>query len=296
MQSLGDIRRLLEERGLRPNKSLGQNFLVDQNLLTKLVDTSGVGAGDLVLEVGPGTGVLTETLLERGAHVVACELDHGLADLLRERLGGTPGFTLIEGDCLTRKTSLNAEIEAALEGRGFRLVANLPYGAASPLMVMMAVRSAGADPTRCLGQYVTIQREVAQRLRAAPGSRDFGELGVVVQAMCSVRQVARLGPECFWPRPKVDSEMVAIEPLDAPLAHDLAGLIRCCRMLFTRRRKQLGGILGDQGFELDASLGLDRTVRPEDLRVEQIIALARSVAAQAHPGSERMGEREGPSG
>src|SRR4051812_5019410 len=106
MQTLIQIRALLEERGLAPRKSLGQNFLIDQNLIRKLVDASGVGAGDLVLEVGPGTGTLTEELLERGCEVVACELDRGLAELLRERLGANPRFTLVEGDCLASKREI----------------------------------------------------------------------------------------------------------------------------------------------------------------------------------------------
>src|SRR6186713_2406397 len=113
MQTLAQIRELLESRGLAPRKSLGQNFLIDHNLIRKLVDASGAAAGDLVLEVGPGTGALTEELLDRGCRVIACELDRGLAELLRERFAATAGsgrFTLIEGDCLASKRALADEL------------------------------------------------------------------------------------------------------------------------------------------------------------------------------------------
>lgn len=284
MQTLGQIKRLLEERGLRPSKALGQNFLCDHNLIRRLVDAAAVGDGDVVLEIGPGTGALTEELLERGCRVVACELDRGLADLLRERFGGaTDGrFVLIEGDCLAGKHALNPAIIGALGGRAFKLVANLPYGAASPLMVTLATehppkpRASDAKPA-CLGQFVTIQREVAERLRAGPGSKDYGELGVLVQAMCEVRRLAVLPPGCFWPQPKVTSEMVAISPRAQALTGDPARLSEVCRLLFTQRRKQLGSILARAGLDEGLTLpeGVERTMRPEQLTIERLVALGR---------------------
>ncbi len=260
---------MLELRGLSPRHALGQNFLCDHNLIRRLVDASGVMAGDLVLEVGPGTGALTDHLLERGCTVVACELDRGLAELLRERLGERPDFTLIEGDCLHGKRSLNPAIVEALGGRSFTLVANLPYGAASPLMVTLLV-----DHPGCTGMHVTIQREVAERLRARVGTRDYGELGIIVQALAEVKKIATLSPECFWPRPKVTSEMVSVVRRAVPLTDDPQRLLDLCRRLFTQRRKQLGTILG-RGTALPA--GIDASQRPEQLSIERLVELGRAL-------------------
>lgn len=259
---------MLDAHGLAPKKSLGQNFLIDRNLGKKLVDEAGVGAGDLVLEVGPGAGALTELLLERGCEVVACEMDGGLAGLLRERFAAPFGerFTLVEGDCLSGKRTLNPAIVEALRGRPFTMVANLPYNAASPLMAVLLT-----DFPTCRAQYVTIQKEVGERLAARPGTKEYGALGVLAQALATVRRVAVLPPECFWPRPGVTSAMVELRRRDDPLTDDPATLGALCHALFSRRRKQIGSILGR-----DAALpsGVTHDMRPERMTVEQFCALA----------------------
>lgn len=277
MQTLTEMKRLLEERGLAPRKALGQNFLIDQNLVRKLVDASGAAPGDLLLEVGPGTGTLTEELLSRGCEVVACELDRGLAQLLRDRLvapeGGQPvggRLTLVEGDCLQSKRSLNPAVLAALRGRPFKLVANLPYGAATPLITTLLT-----SHPECPAMYVTVQREVADRLAAGPGSKDYGPLSVVVGASADVRLIANLPPECFWPKPDVTSAMVAVVRREKPVIEDLGALGVLCQRVFGQRRKQLGSILGrDREFPL----GIRATQRAEELSVEQLAALSKMVA------------------
>ena len=271
MQTLAEIRSLLDAHGLAPKKSLGQNFLIDHNLIRLLVETSGVQSGDVVLEIGPGTGTLTEELLARGCRVVACELDDGLAGLLTGRFADQAAqgrFTLIHGDCLERKSVLNPALQKELAGHEFRLVANLPYGAASPLMVMLS------RDERCRGQYVTVQREVAERVRANPGSRDYSELSVLVQACGVPKRIATLPPECFWPRPKVVSEMLAIEPLpesDRISDQQYESLAVLCRTLFTQRRKQIGAILGrSRAFPT----GIEPEWRPEQLVLRDFVRLA----------------------
>lgn len=278
MQTLTDIKRLLDERGLAPKKALGQNFLVDANLVRKLVAASGVGPGELAVEVGPGTGVLTEALLEAGADVIACEMDTGLAALLRDRLGPDDRFTLIEGDCLARKTELNAELAAAVGDRPFRLVANLPYGCATPLMLTLLTRFPA-----CSGLYVTIQQEVGDRLAAGPErSKAYGAISVVAQALARVERVATLPRECFWPRPDVTSVMMALPRRADPLEPDPArwpGLARTAAGVFAQRRKQLGSILRRLGA--DESVlppGATASQRPEELGVEGLVRLCRSIA------------------
>jgi len=269
MQTLAEIRAALDEYGLSPRRALGQNFLIEQNLIRRLVDESGAGETDLVLEIGPGTGTLTEELLERGCEVVACELDEGLADYLGDRLGLHTHFTLISGDCLENKRALSRDVRDALAGRPFRLVANLPYGAATPVMLALLV-----NHPECAGLYVTIQREVADRLLASPSTRAYGSISVVAQTLAEVRMLARLRPDCFWPRPDVESAMVAMERRDVPAEVSPARLATFCQRLFTMRRKQLGSVLGD---DVKWPPGVNRSYRAEQLSPAQIVALCRRV-------------------
>lgn len=256
---------MLAARGLSPRKALGQNFLIERTLIARLLDAAEASPGDTVLEVGPGTGTLTEALLERGCRVVACELDRGLAQLLRERLGSNPQFTLIEADCLQTGRQLNADLLPALGDGPFKVIANLPYQAATPLMLNLLCEHA-----RCSVMAVTIQREVADRLAAPPGGKDFGTLGIVAQAMSEVSLIAKLPPECFWPRPDVTSAMVLIRRRVQPMTDDPTGLSEFCQRLFSKRRKQLGAILGRA---IAWPEGVKAEDRPESLSVQSLIAL-----------------------
>ena len=238
MQTLTDIRALLDAYGLAPKKSLGQNFLCDHNLIRRLVDRSSVGKGDLVLEVGPGTGALTDELVERGCEVIACEMDDGLAGLIRDRFEGC--VTLVHGDCLASKREISPEIIEAIDGRPFTLVANLPYNAASPLMMTLACAHAN-----CMGMDVTVQKEAAERLRAEPNTKAYGEVSVIAQALFKVERVATLPPRCFWPSPKVTSEMLSLDRRDTPLTDDPPALARGVHILFSERRKQIGRLFDD---------------------------------------------------
>lgn len=271
MQTLSEIRALLEARGLRPKHRLGQNFLHDKNQLRKLIDAAHVQPGEVVLEVGPGTGTLTEALLERGAEVIACELDPDMSAIVRERLGDC--VTLIEGDCLESGRRLHPAVLESMRGRAFALVANLPYHAASPLMAALAL-----DHPECRGQFVTIQREVADRLLAEPGTKAYGPLTIIIRALADVERIGVLKPSCFWPPPQVDSAMVSIVPrTGASIAQDeRQSFARFVTQLFTKRRKQLGTILGRDRAADWWPHGIDPEQRPETLPVEQVIALWRA--------------------
>lgn len=264
MQSISEIRAILGERGLSPRHRFGQNFLHDKNQLAKLVQAANVSKDDLVLEVGPGTGTLTEAMLERGAQIIACELDRDLAAVIADRLGDR--ITLIVGDALGRARQLNPEIIAAINERPFKLVANLPYNIASPLMTTLLI-----DHPACLGQYVTIQKEVADRLLAQPGTKAYGPLTVIVQAFGEVTRLATLKPASFWPQPKVNSAMVALVPRRQPGIADPQAFSRFVTQLFAKRRKQLGSIFGrDRRWPK----GVTAEMRPEALSVLQLIELS----------------------
>lgn len=281
---------MLDSRGLRPKHRLGQNFLHDQNLIRKMVMRAAIKPGDLVLEVGPGTGALTEALWEAGAVVIAVEIDSGMAEIVLSRaslyadgrlpllavptvFGASPvqiraaalGFTLIRGDCLDGKHCLAPALLAAIAGRPFKLVANLPYGAATPLMILLAT-----EHPNCLGQYVTIQREVADRLGARAKSEAYGSLSVAVALFARSELIAHAPPSCFWPAPEVTSSIVAIEPVQPRPTHDPRALAALLHQLFGQRRKQIGSILGR---ETKLPAGITPMMRAEELSPDQFAQL-----------------------
>ncbi len=267
-QTLSEIKALLASRGLRPKHALGQNFLHDGNHLRAIVEAAGVTPGDRVLEVGPGTGTLTGALLDAGAVVTAVELDDALAGLVQERFGGHEGFSLVRGDCLDGKHGLNKEMMGLVGDGPFKLVANLPYQAASPLLANLA----GLEARPMSVAVVMLQKEVADRLSAGPGSKIYGALGVLLQSGFEVERVAVLPASCFWPQPKVQSAVVRMVRLDEPLVTDLPAFGRFLHRLFAQRRKQLGAVLG-RGFDFPE--GVDPDDRAEDLPPEVLAELFR---------------------
>lgn len=277
MQTLAQIRELLDLAGHGPKKALGQNFLIDRNLVAKLIDSSGVGPGDLALEIGPGTGTLTQGMLERGVRVIACELDSDLSRVLRETLGQRfpDTFTLIEGDCLDGKRAMNPEVTRLLADRPFRLVANLPYHAATPLMLILMSRHPA-----CSGMFVTIQQEVVDRLAAHPGTKEFGAISVLAQALGKVERIAKLPPECFWPRPEVTSAMMSWRRDPGVLIDPewWVAMGETVQTLFQSRRKQMGKAVRQlAGGEIAWPEGVQPSDRVEGLSVAQIEALARAI-------------------
>jgi 16S rRNA (adenine1518-N6/adenine1519-N6)-dimethyltransferase len=274
-QTLTEIKALLASQGLHPKKRFGQNFLHDANHMRRIIDAAEVEPGDLVFEVGAGTGALTERLLEAGARVIAVEIDRDLEAILRDRLSPyEERVTLVVDDVLDGKHELDPTVRRLVvsEGNaagGFKHIANLPYNVASPLLVNLVV-----DYPQMKCAVVMVQREVAQRLRAAPGGKDYGPLSVMVQAMCEVEAVSVLPPSCFWPQPQVDSSVVKLKRRPQPLTPDPRRLARMLHTLFSKRRKQLGSILGR-----DTKLpeGIDPKARPESLTVEQLIHMAETI-------------------
>lgn len=284
MQTLTHIQSLLSARGIAPRHALGQNFLHDHNQIRKLVARAGIAPGDTVLEIGPGTGALTVALIAAGARVIAAELDRDMCEIVTaeaaracaaERPAGSPppaeAFALVPGDCLAGKRLLAPQLAAALGDHPFALVANLPYHAATPLMLNLL-----CDWPTCRGQFVTIQRDVADRLAAAPASGQYGAISVVTALLGTVEMVSVLPPGCFWPAPKVTSAMVAIEPRRPRPGIDTVRLSAFLHRVFSMRRKQLGRILGDG---VDWPEGVERRMRPEQLSPAQLLSLCLRVPA-----------------
>ncbi len=247
MQSVGNI-ALAEElrrRGIRPSRKLGQNFMIDRAMLDFIVKASGVDAGDIVLEVGTGAGFLTERLCQKALWVVSVEIDRGLYELSLERLAPFPNLTLVHADALGASHRWGADVVQAVaaareraSGAALRLVANLPYSAATPI-VQAVLEGEGA--TEFAGALFTCQKEVAGRLLAGPGTDAFGYISVLSALLADRKLVKTLGPGVFWPKPKVDSAIVEITPSaeKRALAGDLQNLRRVVSVLLTQRRKRL---------------------------------------------------------
>jgi 16S rRNA (adenine1518-N6/adenine1519-N6)-dimethyltransferase len=291
MQTLTEIRRLLEQEELAPRRRWGQCFLIDGNLMAKLLELAELPAGAAVLEVGAGTGSLTEELLARGASVVAVEVDPGLCRLLRSRLVGQQGFALIEADALAGKAGLSPAVLDALPPVA-HLVANLPYGIATPLVAECLISSwrAQAGEGRCCRfdrLTFTVQREMSDRLNASPGGRDYGPVSVLVALLGRLRLGSAVPASAFWPAPKVASRMVRIDfdPAGAGALKDLQTLRAILAAVFAHRRKQIGSILrrkpvGIDGDALAAALeraGIDTSLRAEAIAPAQYLTVANAL-------------------
>lgn len=283
---------MLSEAGIRPSRRRGQSFLIDANLLTKLVESADLTGDEVVLEVGSGTGSLTAMLAERAARVVTIEIDAGLAALAQRRVAGFGNVTWLVGDALARKSELNpALVEAVREAVGaasglLLLVANLPYGIASPLIADLLL---GDLPVARM--CVTIQREVADRLVARPGTPDYGALSVLVQTAGRVRNLALLRPEVFWPRPKVFSRMLRLDVAPEHVADPgrLRSVMCVARTGFTQRRKHLRRVLASRWpiEQVDAAMeaaGLARDARAESVPVEAWQVLAAHLSGGVQEG------------
>ena len=260
-------RELLAKLGHEPKRFLGQNFLVDGNIVRKSLELAGVQPGDTVVEIGPGLGTLTSALLEAGAAVWAVERDRSLHAHLAETL--VPRFSstlhLIEGDAIDRPLAALPPERAAA---GFKIVANLPYAIATPWLD--AVLS-GPLPERMV---LMRRQEAAQRYVAQPGTKTFGAISVFLQSAYAVAPGHRVDAGCFYPRPDIESYLLSLVRRPAPFVFSAPTktLIRAC---FQQRRKQIGGLLrhrlpdgGKAWLDRLADAGWPAQTRPEAIPVE----------------------------
>jgi 16S rRNA (adenine1518-N6/adenine1519-N6)-dimethyltransferase len=282
--SVASVRDLLTRHGLLARRDLGQNFLVDPALARKLVARSGVAPGDTVLEIGAGLGVLTCALAEATARVVSLEVDAGLVGALVKE-GSLPANV-----DLRHEDALRADLAALLPPAGpARVVANLPYAIAAPLLRRLLDLRERLD-----GWSVMIQREVAHRLEAGPGSRDYGSLAVLHSLTVRVESGFDLHARCFYPVPRVTSRFLSIRPLRDPILSpgELVGVERIVRAAFRHRRKTLANslrtALGTGGsfppellLDVLTSLGREPSIRAEQLEPEELLELARRLTDAA---------------
>jgi 16S rRNA (adenine1518-N6/adenine1519-N6)-dimethyltransferase len=246
-QTTAYLKELFGQVGFTIDARRGQNFLVDLNLLDLITRAAEIGPRDVVLEVGTGTGSLTERLAAAAGRVVTAEIDPRLAQLARDRLVERDNVTIVEGDVLARKHRFApafldavAEATAALPGGRLLLVANLPYCVATPVISNLL-----ALPRPFDAAIITVQREMAERMTAAPGTSSYNALSVWVGAQCRGEILRVLSPTVFWPRPAVDSAIVRLdlEPERRARISDLTRFHHFVRDVFCHRRKLLRGVL-----------------------------------------------------
>lgn len=273
------IREVLDGLGRRPRRRLGQNFLADPNLRDAIVAAAAPRPGDLVLEVGPGLGTLTEGLLATGARVLAAEIDPDLADFLESELAGEPGFRLVRGDAMGRKRLADG-LRAALDeerarARRYLLVSNLPYSISTPLLA--AVAGDAAPPERIV---VMVQKEVGERMTGRPGTGEYGPLAVLLALRGEARILREVGGRVFSPPAPVRSAVVEVVRRPVERADLVAG-DRAARAAFLHRRKTVRRALLAAGFPGEAvetaieAAGADPQFRPEVLSPEQFVSIGR---------------------
>ena len=265
-------RHILKAFDLRASKKLGQNFLIDSGVVKKIVDAAEISDGDEVLEIGPGIGTLTQGLLEAGAKVTAVELDKKLPAVLAETLAGYENFKLIQGDIL------KVDVEKIMPPN-FKVVANLPYYITTQILLTLLEKKLPVT------KIVTmVQKEVAERMTAAPNSKIYGAMTVAVQFRADVKIAFEVPPSAFLPRPEVTSAVVVCDVRESPFkVADENYFIKVVRAAFGQRRKTLINSLIGAGFNREKILSalevanISSKLRAENLSIEDFVNLSNNL-------------------
>ena len=267
------IHELLNDAGLAPRRDLGQNFVADPNTVRRIASLAGVGPGDSVVEIGAGLGSLTLALAETGADVTAVEVDRGIVPILRDVVADVANVRVVEADAMT------ADWGTILAERDrWTLIANLPYNVATPLVADLL-----DGVPAVTSMLVMVQREVAERLAAAPGSKQYGAVSVKVAYWATARVVGVVPATVFVPRPNVESALVRIDRRMPPSTEPDA-LFPLVRQAFGQRRKMLRrSLAGTVSAEQFAAAGVDPQLRPEQLAVDDWCRLADAVTVGTVP-------------
>lgn len=269
------IREIKERYGFKLSKSLGQNFLTDKNIIDKIIDATEISRGDLVIEIGPGIGVLTAEAARRAEKVVAIEIDRNLIPILEDTLSDFDNIEILNQDVL--KTDLNKVITESGCQKA-KIIGNLPYYITTPIIMAILESGVKADSIT-----IMMQKEVADRIKAQPGTKVYGALSVAVQYYCTVQTVAIVPKEVFYPIPKVDSAVLRLDiRKDKPVdLIDERMFFRCIKAGFGQRRKTLsnslmsiGEVTKDVVRECLSSVGIDEKRRAETLSLDEFANLA----------------------
>lgn len=263
---------IIKKYGFDFKKNFGQNFLTDYNILTGIADSAEVSSDDCVLEIGPGIGSLTQVIAERAKKVIAVEIDNKLIPILEDTLSGYKNIEIINADIL--KTDISAIISSC--GGEIKVVANLPYYITTPIIMALLERQYNIKSIT-----VMIQKEVADRISASCGSKDYGALSVAAQYYCDVNYDFTVSASCFIPRPKVDSSVITLTPLKEKRykTNDEKLFFKIVKCAFGQRRKtfinsianQSGlSVTKDELSEILESMGLDARIRGEALSIQQL--------------------------
>ncbi len=271
---------ILSRYNIRLTKSLGQNFLTDANIIRKITEAGELTPEDLVVEVGPGIGALTVSLAKQAGKVIAVEIDKNLIPALHETTGPYPNITVIHEDIL------KADVHSMLQGWNGRvkIISNLPYYITTPVVMMFLESNLPIER-----MVLMVQKEVAQRMAAKPGTKDYGALSVGVQVAGTPRVLFQVSKNCFIPKPDVDSSVLRIV-LENRLLQEIKDrkvFYNCVRAAFSQRRKTLiNALSGAPNFRLDKEtvkalidrMGLKEMIRGEELSVQQFITLSNLMA------------------
>ncbi len=267
---------LVKKHGFKFTKSLGQNFLIDDNIVDKIVAGAGIGPGDKIIEVGPGIGTLTREMASRAQNLMAVEIDKNLIPILEDTLGDYDNVKIVNEDII--KADIKGLIDENLSGGPVKLVANLPYYITTPIIMRFLEENINVTDI-----VVMVQKEVAERMNAQPGGKDFGALSVAVQYYCDTEIVAKVPRHLFVPQPNVDSIVIAlrIRPERKYKVDDEDLYFKVVKAAFGQRRKTLlnsissmGNLAKDQVKEALEEAGIDPKRRGETLSLDEFAILS----------------------
>lgn len=272
------VKEILERYGFKFSKSLGQNFLIDGNIVRKIVDEGDITSEDYIIEIGPGMGTLTEELALRAKKVVAIEIDDTLLPILDETLGKYDNVEIIHGDVL--KIDIEKLIEEKLSGGPVKVVANLPYYVTTPIIAKLI-----EDNLNLQSIIVMVQKEVAERMEAGPGGKEYGSLSVFVNFYSKPEIVVKVPKTVFMPQPKIDSAVIKLEIKKELPDVDKDKFFKIVKAAFSKRRKTILNSLSTYGFNIEKEtikealekLNINVDTRAENLSVEDFIKISKTL-------------------